>query len=68
MRRFPIKMMKKIGVKDYFDRKRADQTGLPDLAAIQEFELLCPFTEVIAKRHAVPPFLDLNNLLSLGNS
>ena len=28
--------------KDYFDRKRADQTGLPDLAAIQEFELLCP--------------------------
>ena len=39
--------------KDYFDRKRADQTGLPDLAAILEFELLCPHPHDATRHDAV---------------
>jgi hypothetical protein len=39
--------------KEYFDGKRADQTGLPDLAAIQEFELLCPHPHDATRHDAV---------------
>lgn len=45
-----------------------DIAHLADLQAVEQFHLASALVEIIAKRHAVPPFLNFNNLLSLGNS
>ena len=37
--------------------ENAANSGLPDLVAVQQLELLRALIEIIAKRHAVPPLL-----------
>ena len=53
---------------DAIDFENADIPHLADLPAVEQFHLACVLIEIIAQRHAVPPFPDFNNLLSLGNS
>ena len=48
--------------------ENAANSCLANLPGVEQLELLRSLIEIIAKRHAVPPFLDFNNLLSLGNS
>ena len=40
------------------DLENANITYLADLPAVEQFHLACALIEIIAKRHAVPPFLD----------
>lgn len=40
------------------DLEDADITNLADLPAVEQFHLASALIEIIAKRHAVPPFLD----------
>ena len=40
--------------------ENANITYLADLPAVEQFHLACALIEIIAKRHAVPPFLDLS--------
>ena len=40
------------------DLEDADISHLADLPAVEQFHLACALIEIIAKRHAVPPFLD----------
>ncbi len=42
------------------DLEDADITHLADLPAVEQFHLACALIEIIAKRHAVPPLLDLS--------
>ena len=40
---------------------------MTNLPGVEQFELLGAFVEIVAERNAISPFLDLDNLLSLGN-
>ena len=40
------------------DLEDAYISHLADLPAVEQFHLACALIEIIAKRHAVPPFLD----------
>lgn len=54
-----------LGYKKHFHiihRKHAHQAGLPDLVAVQQFELLRALVEIIAQRYAVSPLLDFTAL------
>ena len=39
--------------------EHADIPQLSDLAAVEQFDLPCSLVEIVAKRNAVLPFLDL---------
>ena len=38
--------------------ENAANSGLPDLVAVQQLELLRAFVEIVAKRYAISPLLD----------
>lgn len=42
--------------------ENATNSGLSDLVAVQQFELLRAFVEIVAKRYAISPFLDFTAL------
>lgn len=42
--------------------KNAANSGLPDLVAEQQLELLRAFVEIVAKRYAISPLLDFTAL------
>ena len=42
--------------------KNAANSGLPDLVAVQQFELLRAFVEIVAERYAISPLLDFTAL------
>ena len=42
------------------DLEDADITHLADLSTVEQFHLASALIEIIAERHAVPPFLDLS--------
>ena len=46
--------------RDAVNLEDADITHLADLPAVEQFHLACALIEIIAKRHAVPPFLDFS--------
>ena len=47
---------------DAVDLENADITDLPDLMRVQKFHLARTLIEIVAKRDAVLPFLDLPTL------
>ena len=51
-----------------YSRLRCRDSGLLDFVGVKQHEALCSLIEVIAKQHAVLLFLNLNNLLTFGNS
>ena len=42
--------------------ENAANSGLPDLVAVQQFELLRAFVEIVAERYAISPLLDFTAL------
>ena len=45
---------------DAVDFKNADITDLPNLSAVEQFDLSCSLVEIVAERNAVAPLLDFS--------